>query len=114
MAHFAEIQNGVVSRVLVVPDNQEARGAEFLAQDLGLGGTWIQTSYSGSIRGRFAGVGFTYDAVSDVFIAPQPFPSWVLDSAGEWQPPMPMPSEGDWDWDEGVGAWVEIVPSQPE
>jgi hypothetical protein len=71
MAHFAEINNNVVLRVLVVPNEQEHRGQEFLADDLGLGGTWIQTSYNSTIRGKFAGVGDTYDSVNDVFVAPE-------------------------------------------
>ena len=55
MAHFAEIdENGIVKQVLVVPDQQEHRGQEYLADDIGLGGRWIQTSYNGSIRKRFA------------------------------------------------------------
>ena len=71
MAHFAEIDsNNVVVRVLVVPDDQEHRGQEFLANDLGLGGTWIQTSYNSKIRGKFAGIGDIYDATNDVFTAP--------------------------------------------
>jgi hypothetical protein len=71
MAHFAEINNNVVLRVLVVPNEQEHRGQEFLADDLGLGGTWIQTSYNATIRGKFAGTGDTYDSVNDVFVAPE-------------------------------------------
>lgn len=71
MAHFAEIDsNGIVLRVLVVDNSQEHRGQEFLAQDLGLGGTWIQTSYNANIRGKYAGVGDRYDAAADEFIAP--------------------------------------------
>lgn len=62
MAHFAEINEaGIVQRVVVVPDAQEHRGQEFLANDLGLGGTWIQTSYNGAMNGRFAGIGKIYD-----------------------------------------------------
>ena len=69
MAHFAEIdENNIVTRVLVVNDNDEHRGAEFLAVDLGLGGTWIQTSYNANIRGKFAGIGDFYDSVADEFI----------------------------------------------
>lgn len=68
MAHFAEIDsNNVVLRVLVVDDSQEHRGQEFLADDCGLGGTWIQTSYNSRIRGKFAGMGDIYDPVNDVF-----------------------------------------------
>jgi hypothetical protein len=73
MAHFAEIDsNNIVLRVLVVDNSLEAEGADFLANTLGLGGTWIQTSYNGNFRGRFAGIGDTYDSVNDVFVAPEP------------------------------------------
>ena len=72
MAHFAEInENNIVIRVLVVPDEQEHRGQEFLANDLGLGGTWIQTSYNNRIRGKYAGIGDKYDAENDVFFTPK-------------------------------------------
>lgn len=110
MAHFAEIdgENRVI-RVLVVSNEREARGAEYLANDLGLGGTWVQTSYSGSTRRRFAGVGFTYDAARDAFIEPRPYDSWTLDAVGDWQPPVAMPTEGACEWDETAGAWVEPI-----
>ena len=73
MAHFAEIDsNNIVTRVLVVPDEQEHRGQDFLANELGLGGTWVQTSYNNRIRKNYAGIGYTYDAVRDAFIAPKP------------------------------------------
>lgn len=73
MAHFAEIDNNnKVLRVLVVHNDLEHRGAEFLSQDLGFGGTWIQTSYNGNFRKNYAGVGYTYDANRDAFIAPKP------------------------------------------
>jgi hypothetical protein len=73
MAHFAEIDtNNVVLRVVVAPDEEEHRGQEFLAVDLGLGGTWIQTSYNASMRGQFAGIGDLYDPVNDVFYTPAP------------------------------------------
>lgn len=73
MAHFAEIdRDNRVVRVVVVPDEQEARGQDFMAVDLGQGGTWIQTSYSASMRGKFAGVGDLYDPESDLFYTPEP------------------------------------------
>jgi hypothetical protein len=73
MAHFAEIDsNNVVLRVLVVADEHEHRGQEFLANDCGLGGTWIQTSYNANIRGKFAGTGDIYDEVNDEFYTPVP------------------------------------------
>lgn len=73
MAHFAEIDSSnKVIRVLVVSNDQEHRGEEFLSEDLGLGGRWIQTSYNNKIRGKFAGIGDTYDEETDQFIAPEP------------------------------------------
>ena len=82
MAHFAEVdENGVVQRVLVVPDAQEHRGHEFLADDLGLGGTWVQTSYNARIRKNYAGPGMTYDADRDAFISPKCHDEAVLDEA---------------------------------
>jgi hypothetical protein len=73
MAHFAEIDiDNKVIRVLVVPNDYENRGAEYLANDLHLGGTWVQTSYNGNSRYNYAGIGYTYDAVNDAFIAPKP------------------------------------------
>jgi len=73
MAHFAEIDtDNKVVRVLVVPNSEENRGQDYLANDLGLGGTWIQTSYNSNIRYNFAGIGHTYDPVADAFIAPKP------------------------------------------
>jgi hypothetical protein len=71
MAHFAEILDGVVQRVIVVHNNEEANGAQF-CHDL-FGGEWVQTSYNNRIRKQFAGIGYTYDSNADVFIAPQPF-----------------------------------------
>ena len=73
MAHFAEIdETSIVLRVLVVPNEEEANGQDYLSNTLGLGGTWVQTSYNGNIRKNFAGIGFTYDPVRDAFIAPEP------------------------------------------
>ena len=70
MAHFAEInKKNIVVRVLVVPDEFEADGANYLSKELGLGGKWIQTSYNGNIRGKFAGIGDYYDSKNDVFVA---------------------------------------------
>jgi hypothetical protein len=110
MAHFAEIDNnGIVLRVLVVGDDQEHRGQDFLADDLGLGGTWIQTSYNNRIRKCFAGIGFKYDADADVFIAPQPFASWTLDDNHDWQPPVAKPNDDQfYTWNETKKKW-EIV-----
>ncbi len=108
MAHFAEIspENDVL-RVLVVPDDQEHRGQEYLAGDLRLGGTWLQTSYNNNIRGRYAAPGMLYHAELDLFIEPQPYASWTLDSTGTWQPPVPMPDDGaTYSWQEETQSWV--------
>ena len=108
MAHFAEIDsNNVVLRVIVVADEHEANGPEW-CHDL-LGGTWVQTSYNHRIRKQYAGIGFTYDADADVFVAPQPYTSWSLDENHDWQPPTPMPTDGKfYGWDEDALAWVEV------
>ena len=109
MAYFAELdENNVVIRVLAVPDDQEHRGQEFLANDLNLGGDWIQTSYNHRIRGHYAGIGHRYDADLDLFIAPQPFPSWLMTVDGWWQPPTPHPGDGFYDWDETNQEWVPV------
>jgi hypothetical protein len=69
MAHFAEIDSdNKVLRVLVVDNSQEHRGQEFLANDLGLGGTWVQTSYNANFGGKYAGIGDTWNG--SVFTAP--------------------------------------------
>jgi len=113
MAHFAEVDtNDVVLRVLVVGNDQEHRGQEFLADDLALGGTWVQTSYNGNMRKNYAGVGFTFDRVRDAFIAPKPYPSWVLDEQTcVWDAPTPSPVvEGKmFTWVEADLNWQEVV-----
>lgn len=111
MSHFAEIdETGTVTRVLVCDNNMPNEGYDWLIETFG--GTWVQTSYNNRIRKQFAGIGYTYDAVNDVFICPQPFPSWLLDGNFDWQPPVPQPvvEEGFVAvWDESQTNW-EIIP----
>jgi hypothetical protein len=107
MAHFAKIENNIVTEVLAVHNDLEHRGADFLANDLGLSGTWIQTSYNNNFRKQYAGIGYTYDAVNDVFIAPQPFASWSLDNDFNWQPPTPRPEGMGWYWNEVEQVWLD-------
>lgn len=119
MAHFAEIdESNLVVRVLVIEDTHENNGADYLANTLGLGGTWIQTSYnthggvhsSGGtpLRKNYAGVGFTYDSDLDAFIPLKPFDSWVLnEETCLWDAPIPKP-EGNYRWDDDVVNWVEV------
>ena len=112
VAHFAQIdENNIVTQVLVVPDNAEDRGQDYLANDLGLGGTWVQTSYNNRIRKNYAGVGFTYDAVRDAFIAPKPFDSWVLnEDTCRWEAPVAYPTDGVmYQWNEEKKDWEAIV-----
>jgi hypothetical protein len=71
MAHFAKIENGIVTEVVVVDNEHEAYGEQYL-NDLGLTGTWVQTSYNANFRGKYAGKGDTYDAENYVFVAPVP------------------------------------------
>jgi len=75
MAHAARIEDGIVREVIVVPndlDETESDAAiEAYIHGIGLTGTWIRTSYNGNIRGRYAGIGFTYDADLDEFVAPE-------------------------------------------
>lgn len=112
MAHFAEVdENNVVLRVLVVPDNQEHRGHDFLSGDLGLGGIWVQTSYNGNIRKNFASEGMTLDRNRDVFIAHKPYASWVLnEETCQWQAPTTYPTDGImYVWDEETKDWKASV-----
>jgi len=78
-----------------------------------LGGKWVQTSYNGNTRKQYAGIGYTYDVEHDVFIAPQPYPSWTLDDLFTWQAPIAIPDDGKaYLWDEKAGAWIEMVEVQ--
>lgn len=116
MAHFSRIENGTVTQVIVVHNNEllvdgvevESKGVEF-CQSL-FGGHWVQTSYNGNIRKQYAGVGYTYDETDDVFITPQPYPTWVLDENHDWQAPVPYPNDGEsYVWDEDIEDWVLAI-----
>ncbi len=142
MAHFAELdENNKVIQVIVVHNNEllddngnesEQKGIDFCVNLLG--GNWIQTSYNGTIRKNYAGIGMFYDPIADHFFSPQPYPSWILDADAQWQPPIPapieerkfftwneetlswdeivfptpMPAEGNWCWDEATLNWIEV------
>ena len=107
MAHWAELdENNVVLRVTVGSNDDPDEGYGWLIENLG--GRWVQTSYNANFRKQFAGIGYTYDEQADVFVAPQPYPSWVLDENHDWQAPVPMPDEGEWWWDEDMLSWVEV------
>ena len=114
MTHFAKVENGTVTQVIVAEqdfvDTQE--------------GTWVQTSYNTrggvhyspetgepdggvALRKNYAGIGYTYDAARDAFISPQPFPSWNLnEDTCLWEPPVPYPTDGErYNWNEDTQQW---------
>lgn len=107
MSHWAEIdENNKVIRVLVGDNNDPAgdEGYQWLIDNLG--GTWIKTSYNHKIRKQYAGIGYSYDPLNDVFITPQPYASWSLDDNFDWQAPKPKP-EGFYYWDESTLNWIK-------
>ncbi len=107
MSHWAEIDNNnKVVRVLVGDNNDPAgdEGYQWLIDNLG--GTWIKTSYNSKIRGTYAGIGYTYNPEEDIFITPQPYPSWIREGSF-WNAPTPKP-EGEYVWDEDTLSWIEI------
>lgn len=117
MAHFAKLDSNNIVTTVIVVSNDDCGGGEFPASEaigqaflasIGLDGVWKQTSYHHNFRKRYAGVGFSYDATADVFVAPQPFPSWTLDTNHDWQAPSPKP-EGFFIWNEETLAWVEAA-----
>ena len=121
MSHFAKVLDGKVIQVIV------AEPAFFDMFVDTSPGQWIQTSYNTvgnvhygpdgepdngvALRGNYAGVGYTYDAVNDVFYAPQPFPSWTLDpESWTWVAPVPYPMDGEqYVWNETTVTWDKLT-----
>ena len=114
MGHFAKVQNGVVTQVIVAEP-------EFFETFVDSSpGEWVQTSYNTHggvhsnggtpLRKNYAGIGFTYDKERDAFIPPKPFPSWVLnEDTCLWDAPIPYPQDGKhYRWDEAALNWVEV------
>ena len=124
MAHYAFIDsNNVVVKVIAGVDetvtqldgdvevggSSEAWEQFYENQSWHSGLTCKRTSYNNKIRKQFCGVGFSYSPDADVFIAPQPYPSWILDSNHDWQPPTPIPSSGGrYKWSEEDLEWVAV------
>ena len=122
MAHYAKVQNGLVTKVIVA----EAEFFETFVDDSP--GDWIQTSYnthggihynpetkepsadqSKALRKNYAGIGFTYNTQLDAFIPPKPFASWLLDEENcQWNAPVEKP-EGNYRWNESIVNWEEFV-----
>lgn len=118
MAHFARLnENNEVVHVHVVNNSDvqnfefpesESVGQAYLTSIHG-NHVWKQTSYNNNFRKQYAGIGYIYDEVNDVFIGPQPFPSWILDENFDWQSPTPYPNDGEfYMWDEDSLSWELI------
>ena len=116
MAHFAELENNIVTRVVVVHNNelldgngieQEANGIAFCQSHFGTP-NWLQTSYNGNIRKNYASIGHTYDPNRDAFIPPKPFASWLLnEDTCQWVSPVSYPTDGKrYNWNEETISWV--------
>lgn len=128
MAHFAKLdENNVVIFVTVGAEHDDGKEQELFERT---GDVYKQTSYntrggvyylpntnepgpdqSKAFRKNYAGLGYTYDAVRDAFIPPQPFPSWVLDEFScLWNAPVPYPTDGKrYSWDEDTQSWIEVT-----
>ena len=127
MSHFAKVENGTVTQVIVIEQDVVNTG---LFGDPAL---WVQTSYNTyagehrlggtPLRKNYAGIGYTYDSERDAFVPPTPFPSWILDDGTcNWNPPVPRPTSADgtkwYEWNEGTLNWDEkdmpVVESPPQ
>lgn len=120
MSHFAKVENGVVTKVIVA----EKEFFDTYVDDTP--GQWIQTSYNTragvhygndgkpdggiALRGNYAGIGYIYDEKLDLFITKQPYPSWTLNiTTAQWESPVPLPMDGKmYSWDEATASWIEV------
>ena len=119
MAHFAKVENGIVTQVIVIDQETLNTG------HWGDPALWKQTSYNTQagvhsqggtpLRKNYAGIGYSYDAGRDAFIPPKPYASWVLnETTCQWDAPTPMPVvEGKrFTWNEETTSWVEVVTAE--
>ena len=121
MAHFAKLNEIHEVIEVVVVNNEVLLDADGIEQEeLGIlflrnlyqHSWWVQTSYNSTFRGHYAGNKDIYNKSYDVFISPQPYPSWALDDNDDWQAPTPMPEiVGDerYSWNEEAQSWDEII-----
>ncbi len=127
MAHFAEVNSyGLVLRVVVIDNNDvnanggdQSAGAEEAVKKIvpfTTGNRWVQTSYNGKFRYRFAGTGYYYDEERDVFRSLNPeYPSWIYnEEIHDWIPPIPVPTHSafnnsTWIWKEENLQWVPVI-----
>ena len=119
MSHFAKVESGIVTQVIVADQDVIDSGM--------FGSGWVQTSYNTSggvhygkdgqpdggvaLRKNYAGIGYSYDVVRDAFISPKPYSSWTLvEQTCQWTAPIPMPTDDKrYTWDEATLAWVEMA-----
>jgi len=113
MAHYAKVENGIVTQVIVAEQ-------EFInSGHVGEPKDWVQTSYNTHgnqhpegrpLRGNYAGIGYIYDSINDVFYIPQPYPSWTLNNTTWlWEAPVSMPKDGKpYTWNEATTSWEQI------
>jgi hypothetical protein len=114
MAHFAKVENGIVTQVIVIDQETLNEG------HWGDPSLWVQTSYNTfggehpegrPLRKNYAGIGFSYDGIG--FYSPQPYPSWTKNADTYiWEAPTPIPTTGMHRWDEETLSWVEIPLSE--
>jgi len=113
MSHYAKVENGIVTQVIVAEEDFIQTGA------LGDPAGWIQTSYNTHggqhpedrpLRKNYAGIGYTYDSGRDAFIPPKPYPSWTLnEDTCLWDCPVAMPTEGGpFTWNEETQTWDAV------
>jgi len=113
MSHFAKIENGIVTQVIVIEQDVLNTG------HWGDPSLWVQTSYNTHggvhtnggtpLRKNFAGIGYTYDSQRDAFYSPKPYNSWLLDETScTWKAPVDMPTEGRYTWNEETLSWIEV------
>ena len=121
MAHFAKVENGIVTSVIVAEQDFINSGA------VGDPSSWVQTSYNTrggvhygqdgqpdggvALRKNYAGIGYVYDAERDAFYSQKPHNSWILnEDTCYWEPPVPMPQDGKrYNWNEETVSWVEVA-----
>lgn len=118
MAHFAKVEDGIVTEVLVIEQDVIDTGA------FGDPSLWVQTSFNTHggqhpdgqpLRKNYAGIGYTYDSVRDAFIPPKPYASWVLnEETCLWEAPIEKPDDGKiYDWNEASSAWDLVELNEP-
>ena len=128
MAHYAFLdKNNIVIQVITGVDENiiqtdldgtQVGGSTEAWEEFYASRPWLnatsckRTSYNNKIRKQYAGIGYSYDPVNDVFIAPKPYESWSLDSNFDWQAPVPMPTDGKrYNWNEDTTSWIEPINS---